>query len=259
MNYKMINYHTHTTRCKHAYGSDEAYILAAIKAGYQELGMSEHTPWVLEAFEHANYRMDLDLMDDYMQSMRALKEKYQDQIKIHIGLEAEYFRNRFDWLVDFKKKHDLDFIILGNHMRDYVTAENYYGHYHDLDKVLDHYVEDAIDAMATGFYSIFAHPDLYFKSINEVNDDTLAAAHALCEAAKHYDVPLEYNLGGIRYGDHAYPKAAFWKVAAEYQNVTIIGVDAHDPSHLLDLEERQAAKDFLNDIGANLVEEIQFK
>ena len=34
----MKNYHTHTTRCMHAIGSEEEYILAAISAGYTELG-----------------------------------------------------------------------------------------------------------------------------------------------------------------------------------------------------------------------------
>ena len=35
------NYHTHTTRCVHATGSDEDYVLSAIKGGYQELGFSD--------------------------------------------------------------------------------------------------------------------------------------------------------------------------------------------------------------------------
>lgn len=39
------NYHTHTTRCLHATGSDEEFVLSAIKGGYQELGFSDHTPW----------------------------------------------------------------------------------------------------------------------------------------------------------------------------------------------------------------------
>ncbi|NLA78003.1 MAG: histidinol-phosphatase [Erysipelothrix sp.] len=254
-----INYHTHTTRCKHAYGSDEAYVMAAIKAGYDELGMSEHSPWVLHPGETAAYRMELEDMDDYMQSMRTLREKYKDQITIHIGLEAEYFRDRFDWLVDFKKQHALDFIIFGNHNRDRISYHTYYGDYHAPDLLLDHYVEDAIEAMSTGFYSIFAHPDLYFKTLNVVNQDTLAAAQALCEAANHYQVPLEYNLGGFRYGDNAYPKAAFWEIAAKNKNVTIIGVDAHDPDHLLDDKARSDAQAYLHKIGVNLVEAIEFK
>lgn len=43
----MKNYHTHTTRCMHAIGSEEEYILAAISAGYTELGFSDHTPGIM--------------------------------------------------------------------------------------------------------------------------------------------------------------------------------------------------------------------
>ena len=49
------NYHTHTTRCLHATGSDEEFVLSAIKGGYQELGFSDHTPWKY----HTNYISDI--------------------------------------------------------------------------------------------------------------------------------------------------------------------------------------------------------
>ena len=32
-----FNYHTHTTRCGHAQGSDESYVLEAIKNGYTHI------------------------------------------------------------------------------------------------------------------------------------------------------------------------------------------------------------------------------
>lgn len=38
------NYHTHTTRCLHATGSDEEFVLSAIKGGYQELGFQTILP-----------------------------------------------------------------------------------------------------------------------------------------------------------------------------------------------------------------------
>ena len=49
------NYHTHTTRCHHATGSDEEFVLSAIKGGYQEIGFSDHTPWKY----HTNYISDI--------------------------------------------------------------------------------------------------------------------------------------------------------------------------------------------------------
>ncbi len=42
------NYHSHTTRCKHAVGSDEAYVLAAIEAGLDEIGFSDHAPLIID-------------------------------------------------------------------------------------------------------------------------------------------------------------------------------------------------------------------
>ena len=38
------NYHTHTYRCQHAYGSEREYIEAAIRMGITELGFSDHVP-----------------------------------------------------------------------------------------------------------------------------------------------------------------------------------------------------------------------
>ena len=42
---RKTNYHTHTARCFHASGSDEAYVESALKNGYQVLGFSDHSPW----------------------------------------------------------------------------------------------------------------------------------------------------------------------------------------------------------------------
>ena len=92
------NYHTHTTRCMHATGSDEDYVLSAIKGGYQELGFSDHTPWKYHTDYVADMRMLPEELPGYVESLRSLREKYQDQISIKIGLECEYFPAYIHWL-----------------------------------------------------------------------------------------------------------------------------------------------------------------
>ena len=82
----MKNFHTHTSRCMHANGKDEEYVLAAIEAGYEVLGFSDHTPWKYDSDFVANMRMPLSQFDDYYQSISSLKEKYKDKIEIKIGL-----------------------------------------------------------------------------------------------------------------------------------------------------------------------------
>ena len=44
---KIINMHTHTTRCHHAAGEDREYVEKAIEAGYDVLGFSDHAPMYL--------------------------------------------------------------------------------------------------------------------------------------------------------------------------------------------------------------------
>lgn len=256
---RKANYHTHTDRCNHAVGSDEEYIVAAIKAGYSELAMTDHTPWNLFPHEVGRNRMKLEEMDGYIASMNHLKSLYADKIDIKIGVEAEYYRDRMDFLEDLIKKHRLDILVFGNHFRGFESRATYYGSYKDKTNLYKHYVEDAIDGMATGLYSIFAHPDLFFRTDNEVNSLALEAAQEICDAANHYNVVLEYNLGGVRDGDHRYPKPAFWEVVAKNKNLSVIGVDAHSPDDLLDTATRDEAKKYLESIGVNLTEVIDFK
>lgn len=40
---RQTNFHTHTSRCHHAYGEDEEMVRAAIQNGFEVLGISDHT------------------------------------------------------------------------------------------------------------------------------------------------------------------------------------------------------------------------
>ena len=51
------NYHTHTSRCFHAKGKDEEYVLAAIEAGFDEIGFADHTAWKFDTDFVSNMRM----------------------------------------------------------------------------------------------------------------------------------------------------------------------------------------------------------
>ena len=102
------NYHSHTTRCKHAVGSDEAYVLAAIEAGLDEIGFSDHAPWPKHPLEEHFIRMHMDEYNDYVQSILRLKRQYANKIKIRLGLEAEYYEDRMDVLKKFIDETPLD-------------------------------------------------------------------------------------------------------------------------------------------------------
>ena len=110
------NYHTHTTRCGHAEGTDEQYVLAAIGAGYDTLGFSDHVPYPYKSgFANVGVRMTMDKLPGYVRGVRALKEKYAGKIRILAGFECEYFPEYMGWMKDMKEENQLDYLILGNH------------------------------------------------------------------------------------------------------------------------------------------------
>ena len=158
------NYHTHTTRCHHATGSDEDYVKSAIKGGLHTLGFSDHTPWHYRTDYVAHMRMLPADLPDYVESLRDLRGKYKDQIDIKIGLECEYFPNYLPWLKEQVAEYGLDYLIFGNHF--YHTDETfpYFGSHTDSRDMLDLYEESAIEGMETGLFCCLAHPDLFMRS-----------------------------------------------------------------------------------------------
>ena len=73
------NYNTHTYRSKHAMGNDERYVEAAISAGIEILGFSDHTPWPhFPADYDSHVRMEPMYLPEYCQSVRRLREKIEE-------------------------------------------------------------------------------------------------------------------------------------------------------------------------------------
>jgi histidinol-phosphatase (PHP family) len=75
----------------------------------------------------------------------------------------------------------------------------------------------------------------------------------ICQEAKSCGMLLEYNLLGLRVG-REYPVPIFWEMAAEEGCTAVLGVDAHDPQSLNDLQTEQQAREFLKTVGIALEE-----
>ena len=106
-------YHCHTNRCGHAYGEDEEFIQNAIAVGIKVLCFTDHTP--IKGFSQKGIRMDYEELDNYLDSLWGLKEKYKEQIEIHIGLECEYYPEIEEYLWTLKNNPRIEFLIQGQH------------------------------------------------------------------------------------------------------------------------------------------------
>ncbi len=251
----IANYHTHTMRCKHAFGSDEEYVIEAIKHGYKVLAFTDHSPWPLHPFESASIRMDIAELAEYVDSVQSLKRRYKDQIDIKLGLEAEYFEDRIDWLKRMKELFEMDLLIFGNHFHKTISYGTYYAFYNDPDQVLYHYRKDSIEGLKTGLFSIFAHPDIFARSLRRWDQKAEDMSREIIRCSKELGVFLEFNLGGVR-SRAGYPYLPFWKVVAQEKAPVIIGIDAHSPSDLSDQRSIDQARKILEDLNISITEMI---
>ncbi|MDO4566207.1 MAG: histidinol-phosphatase [Oscillospiraceae bacterium] len=228
------NYHTHTYRCKHAVGSDERYVKAALDGGFDELGFSEHCPLPYKSGFRSPYRMDLFLLEDYLESVRELKARYADKIEIRVGFECEYFPEYMDWIRDMLEETQADYAFFGNHNFPDDEVCDFFGHCVSTPEMLGLYLESALKGMETPHYSFMAHPDLFMRAYPEFDSHCEKASRKICEKAARLGLPLEYNISGSYHegGGEGFPHPKFWQIAADCGCVCIIGCDAHDSRRL---------------------------
>ena len=255
------NYHTHTSRCFHARGTDEDYVLAAIKAGFDEIGFADHTPWKFDTDFVSNMRMHETQLKDYCDSIKSLREKYKDKISIKLGLECEYFSKYLPWLKEVIDEHEIDYIILGHHF----AVDEHYGTYNGFLTTPDgiyNYRDDVVEAMETGLFSYVAHPDLFMRSYDKFDEACQKVSQDIINTAVRTGTPLEYNLLGIKHGitdgKPGYPDPEFWKIASQLKPKTIVGIDAHDPSDYLEADHIKIGYDTLASLNLPPVDAIKF-
>ncbi len=257
-----FNLHTHTYRCGHAIGKDIDYIETAIKAGFNILGFSEHIQYRINNGKYN--RINFEDFKSYFEIINKLKNKYSDKITIYCGLEAEYFPNAIDDLLELEP--NCNFILLGQHQGG-LNNKKYCLKCDDRDVL--QYAEDIENALETGLYSIVAHPDFFMNTRNKWNKECIRASEQICLAAKKHNIPLELNIKGS-YGNKKfiensmcfpYPFREFWEIAATVENDVIYGWDAHKPDDLfrktnnIDPIIKDLNLHFINDIKNCLIHE----
>ena len=252
------NYHTHTYRCGHAVGHESEYAEQAAKNGLEILGFSDHTPYDFYDWGPRNrpMRMMPEELDGYVGSVKALADKYRGVMKIYAGLETEYYPKYFPRLKEMIKESGVEYLILGQHFLFNEIEDGYTGRPFLDEARLRQYVFQSIEALETGLFTYFAHPDLvYFEG-----DDALYAGEMrkICRAAKETSTPLEINLLGLRTGRN-YPDERFWRLVGEEGNDVIFGSDAHRPEDVLVQSSVDEAMKIVEKYSLRLLDTVKLK
>ena len=250
----IANYHTHTHRCNHAVGREEEYVQEALKAGLQILGWADHTPYIFPDGYYSHFRMRPAQLPGYIQTIQELRSKYP--IEMPIGLETEYYPKHFPRLIEFLRDFPIDYLILGQHFIGNEYDAPYSGLVTDDRETVRQYCRQSMEAMNTGLFTYFAHPDLiHYNGDRKFYMDAL---RPVCAEAKSCGIPLEINLLGIREGRH-YPNRSFWEVAAEAGCDVILGCDAHSPKGLNDPKAEREGLTLAKEFGLRVLDKADLR
>ena len=232
------NLHSHTFRCGHAEGEDEEYVLAAIKQGFTHMGFSDHV--FLPGIFAPRMRGDISMLDDYVNSVKRLREKYKGKIDIHLGFEAEYMKEFAHYYKHLLDDGIIDYLIMGQHCY-YKDGKTYwYTSGTSTEEAVKHYTDDLIEGMRSGLFLYVAHPDFFMLYSNYFEPYHEEASRRIAKAAKELDIPLEINVSKARRYPKGefnpkelliYPYPPFWEIVGQEGCKVVFGVDAHSPSH----------------------------
>ena len=249
----IANYHTHTWRCNHAADREENYVKAALEREFSILGFSDHTPYVFPDGYESRIRMTINQLKDYCTVVRSLQKRYSDRIQIHLGLELEYYPDCFPNLLPILQDHGIEYLLLGQHFLGNEAIQPYCGSPTESTAILEGYCRQSMEAMQTGLFTYFAHPDLIYF----VGDEKTYRNHMrrLCQEAKSCNLPLEINMLGLWTGRN-YPDSRFWEIAAEEGCSVVIGCDAHAPDHLKRVDAEEKALEIVSRFGLPLQETV---
>ena len=241
----LTNLHTHSLYCDGS-NSLEEMVLSAIDNNFDSLGLSSHGP----VNEETDWNMKKDRVEEYIEEVNRLKEKYKDKIQIFLGMELDYipgmgftelclslidrldyyigsvhylgtFKNGIMWTVDY----NIEELTRG-------LEESFGG---NIRKAVETYYE-TISEMAESYQPpIIGHLDLFNKNnkdcilFDEREDWYVKAVKKCLDIIMSTSSIIEINTGGIARNNNKeqYPSKLLLKMIRDRNIPIMINSDAH--------------------------------
>lgn len=236
----LTDYHTHLRPDRvsvdpaEAFGDENLgrYLAVARDKGIGEFGVSEHI---------YRFREGLKLCrDEFWKSQGKDDLAYYAEIigssPARLGIEVDFIPGREEETRDLLEQFPFDYVIgsvhtLGGQPID--TEDNPVWQYKSIEAVWEEYFLVLAEAIRTGLFDIFAHPDLV-KVKGLVPRGSLAPFYApALEAIAEKKPVLEVSTAGLRKKTgEIYPSPLFLKLAHEAGARFALSSDAHQADHV---------------------------
>ncbi|WP_092869945.1 histidinol-phosphatase HisJ family protein [Acetitomaculum ruminis] len=232
----LSDYHLHSDFSADSQEKPENQILQGIKLGLKHMCFTDHVDYDYPLDEIFEFDME-----EYFNTLNALKEKYKDQIEVHIGVELglqPHLQERYDRLLS---SYPFDFVIGSSHVVK--GFDPYYGEYYEGRteyEAYHEYFEYVLEnIMAFDNFDVYGHIDYVVRygpnknadySYEKYSDIIDRILQKLIEKGKG----IELNTAGFKYGlGHPNPTE---KIIEKYRElggkIITIGSDGHKTEHL---------------------------
>ena len=264
-NMLLTNYHTHTCYSD-GKSHPEEYIISAIEQKLYALGFSCHAPVPFKT----NWTMKFEHLYSYLNELNNLKKKYDEKLKIFVGLEIDYVKGLCGY--HQYKNIGLDYSIGGVHFLGFLNDgsswdfdrekdwfikgldEIFNG---DIKKLISFYYEQIQNMIETEKTAILAHLDLIKKFnsgnlfFNESSSWYRDIVFGLLDHVAISGTIIELNTRGVlkQLNSEFYPSGFILKRCLELKIPVCLSSDAHQPKDVLAL---------LHEAG-NLLKSIGYK
>lgn len=229
------DYHTHTPLCRHATGRPEEYVAAAIVAGLDEYGVSDHAPCFPEPFD--GWRMLESELPEYFEWIESAKMAAGENLKVRAGLECDWIKGCEETIDQLAQAYPWDYLIGSVHYLGAWDFDNpkWLGKWQqtDVGQVWSEYWNCYAQMAESGLFDILAHPDLVKKFAFTPAGDLDRFYDPVIEAIAANGSVIEINTAGWHKPcAEAYPAPRFLELAASAGIGLVISSDAHAPHEI---------------------------
>lgn len=229
--------HMHSYFSGDSDSSMESMVSSAISKGLDCICFTEHLDLDFPKEYGLNFNLDIE---KYYNEYNKIKEKYNEQIDIHFGIEigmVPYLAQRYENILN---KYPFDFVICSSHLVD--NMDPYYNSFWENKTFKEgcyRYFQTIIENInAYKNFDSYGHLDYisrYGKDINYINyNDYKDIIDEILSLLIKNNKALEINAAGYKYGqNNPNPNFDIIKKYIELGGkMFTIGSDAHKPEHI---------------------------
>ena len=191
----MIDSHTHSSYSKHAKGSIDQVVEAAINRGIKIITITDHAPFPIDS----SNRLERKELDRYFTDIDKAADKYKDAIRVLSGLEFDYLPCTENITGSILNQYPLDFAIGSVHyceVRKNEFIPTYALSHLNNDQYLDIYFRNLKALIESRLFDAIGHPDSVLRGCHESKYEK--RMYPLLDEIVDSGIAYEVNASGLR-------------------------------------------------------------